>query len=141
MIKISSDIPGRIKVEFSYHPDCVAKIKTVKAHRWHPEEKYCSFPYSNPVLKEISSVFAGEELDIDPSLQTSVSQNQREKLKELRTWRKGPLQTKENRVGKEEFERENSFDSSENNLLFDRVRDLIRLKHYSIRTEKVICRG
>jgi len=33
MIKISSDIPGRIKVAFSYNPEYVAKIKTVKAHR------------------------------------------------------------------------------------------------------------
>jgi hypothetical protein len=47
MIKISSDIPGRIKVAFSYNPEYVAKIKTVKAHRWHPEKKYWSFPYSS----------------------------------------------------------------------------------------------
>ena len=40
MIKISSDIPGRIKVAFSYNAEVIAKIKTVKAHRWHPEGKY-----------------------------------------------------------------------------------------------------
>jgi hypothetical protein len=45
----------------------------------HPEEKYWSFPNSKPVLKEILSAFAGEELDIDPSLQTLISQNQRER--------------------------------------------------------------
>jgi hypothetical protein len=136
MIKISSDIAGRIKVVFSYNPEYVAKIKTVNAHRWHPEERYWSFLCSKPILKEILSSFAGEQIDIDPSLQTLVSQNQREKLKEIRTWRKEPLQTKENKAGKEELEGENSFDSGGNNSLFDRVRDLIRLKHYSIRTEK-----
>jgi len=62
MIKISSDIPGRIKVAFSYNPEYVGRIKTVKAHRWHPEEKYWSFPYSKLVLKEILSAFAGEDL-------------------------------------------------------------------------------
>jgi len=116
MIKISSDIPGRIKVAFSYNPEYIARIKRVKAHRWHPEGKYWSFPYSKPVLKEILSAFAGEELDIDPSLQTLISQNRRERSTDHRTSRKEPLPT--------------------HNLLFTRVRDLIRLKHYSIRTEK-----
>jgi len=135
MIKISSDIPGRIRVAFSYDPEYITRIKRVKAHRWHPEEKYWSFPYSKQVLMEILSAFAREELDIDPSLQTLVSQNQGEKLKELRTSRKAPLQTNENKAG-EGQEWENSFSSGGNDLLFDRVRDLIRLKHYSIRTEK-----
>ena len=44
MIKISSDLPGRIKVAFSYNAEYIARIKTVKAHRWHPERKYWSFP-------------------------------------------------------------------------------------------------
>jgi integron integrase len=101
-----------------------------------PRRNTWSFPCSKPILKEILSSFAGEQVDIDPSLQTLVSQNQREKLQELRTWHKEPLQTKENDAGKEELEWKKSFDSSGNNLLFDRVRDLIRLKHYSIRTEK-----
>jgi hypothetical protein len=136
MIKISSDIAGRIKVVFSYNPEYIAKIKMVKAHRWHPEEKYWSFPHSQLVLKEILSAFVGEELDIDPSLQPLVSQNQSEKFKELRTWHKEPLQMKENKAGKEGLEWESSFNSSGNNPLFSRVRDLIRLKHYSIRTEK-----
>jgi hypothetical protein len=79
MIRITSDIPGRIKVAFSYNPEYVAMIKTVKAHRWHPDGKYWSFPYSKPVLMEILAAFAGEEFDIDPSLGTLASQVQREK--------------------------------------------------------------
>lgn len=136
MIKITSDIPGRIKMVFSYNPEYVAKIKMVRAHRWHPEGKYWSFPYSKPVLEEILSTFAGEDLDIDPSLQTWLSQNQRGKSTDHRTWRKEPLPTKGEERGEEKLGPENSFEGSGNNLLFDRVRDLIRLKHYSIRTEK-----
>jgi len=124
MIKISSDIPGRIKVVFSYNPEYVAKIKMVKAHRWHPEEKYWSFPYSKPVLQDILSTFAGEDLDIDPSLQTGLLQNQRGKLTGHRSLRKEPFPEKAEGPGKD------------NNFLIERVRDLIRLKHYSIRTEK-----
>jgi hypothetical protein len=74
MIKISSDRPGRIKVAFPYKPEHVAKIKAVKAHRWHPEEKFWSLPYSKPVLEEILSSFAGEEFDIAALLQSLVSQ-------------------------------------------------------------------
>jgi integron integrase len=67
MIKIIPDIPGRIKVTFPYNSEVVAKVKTVKARRWHADEKYWSFPDSKPVLNEILSALAGEALDIDPS--------------------------------------------------------------------------
>ena len=39
MIKISSDTSGRIKVTFPYSAEAIAKIKTVKTHRWHPDGK------------------------------------------------------------------------------------------------------
>ncbi len=124
MIKISSDLPGRIKVAFSYNAGYIARIKTVKAHRWHPEGKYWSFPNSKSLLKEILSAFDGEELDIDPSLETLMSQNQGE-----RSTRHGPLQKESSPTQAQET-------AKEKNLLVNRVRDLIRLKHYSIRTEK-----
>ncbi len=115
MIKISSDIPGKIKVVFPYNPEYIARIKTVRAHRWHPEGKYWSFQHSKPVLDEILSAFAGEELDIDPALRTLVPELQREESADRLTRREAPLPT---------------------NPLLDRVRNLIRLKHYSIRTEQ-----
>jgi integron integrase len=101
MIKMSLDTSGRVKVTFSYNPEVVAKLKTVKTRRWHPDGKYWSFERSKGVLDEILSVLAGEELDIDPSLGVPVPHK--------------PFATKP---------------------LLDRARYLIRLKHYSIRTEK-----
>jgi hypothetical protein len=124
MVKISSDLPGRIKVAFSYNADYIARIKTVKAHRWHPEGKYWSFPNSKPVLEEIFSAFAGEDLDIDPSFKALISQNQKGNPTHQRPWQKEPSPIQEQERAKED------------NLLVNRVRDLIRLKHYSIRTEK-----
>jgi integron integrase len=100
MIKITPDIPGRIKVTFPYNPGVVAKVKTVKTRKWHADEKYWSFPDSKPVLKEILSALAGETLDIDPTLGMSPPQV--------------------------------PFDID---ALLDRVREVVRLKHYSIRTE------
>jgi integron integrase len=123
MIKISSDPPARIKVAFPYNAEYIARIKTVKAHRWHPEGKYWSFPNSGLILKEILSAFAGEELDIDPSLQILTSQNQTERT----TYR--PLQKGPSPILRQGIARDDG-------PLVKRVRDLIQLKHYSIRTEK-----
>ena len=124
MVKISSDIPGRFKMTFSYNPEYVGKVKTIMGHRWHPEGKYWSFPNSKLVLNEILSAFGGQELDIDPSLQTLISQNQRERSTHHRPLQKEPSPTHGQGTARED------------NLLVNRVRDLIRLKHYSIRTEK-----
>lgn len=99
MIKISSDASGTIRVTFPYNPDVVAKLRTVKTRRWHPDGKYWSFEHSKAVLDEILSALAGEEVEIDPSLQALAP----------------PFQA---------------------DMLLDRARHLIRLKHYSIRTEK-----
>ena len=55
MIKISSDIPGRIKVVFSYNPEYVSKIKTVNAHRWHPER--VKLTHQNDLAKGYGRVY------------------------------------------------------------------------------------
>jgi len=58
----------RIAVSFSYNPDFAQKVKTVKEHRWHPVEKYWSFPSGNDILDRLASLFKGERLKINPSL-------------------------------------------------------------------------
>lgn len=99
MIKIGSEIPGRITVSFPYNADIVARLKTVQTRQWHPDRKYWSFPLAKENLNGILSALAGEEVEIDPS------------LRELSP-------------------------PSPVDLLLDRARHLIRMKHYSIRTEK-----
>ncbi len=115
MIRVSSDIPDRIKVTFPYNPQIVSKIKTVGTRRWHKEEKYWSFSNSPKVLNELISALDGEKLDIDPSLGTLLLQG-----------------TGENRDSRKLSEG----DSSPDKLVLDRVRGMIRLKHYSHRTEE-----
>ncbi|MGC8928783.1 MAG: tyrosine-type recombinase/integrase, partial [Myxococcota bacterium] len=63
---------GFIKVSFPYNPDYVEKIKTIKGHRWHPQEKYWSFSNSDGILEKILKVFEGEKIHIDPNLKSSV---------------------------------------------------------------------
>lgn len=103
-IRITSDETTDIKVDFAYDPAVVAMIKTIRNRRWHPDGKYWSFPNTAAKLNEILTIFADEDLDIDPVLNSS---------------RIKPLQK-----------------TSINISLLDRVRNVIRLKHYSLKTER-----
>jgi len=72
-IKILKDKENNLMVYFPYNPQFVEKIKTIKGHRWHPEEKYWSFPNSNGTLEKILEVFEGEKIYIDPSLKPQLN--------------------------------------------------------------------
>jgi integron integrase len=115
MIEISPDTLGRIKVSFPYSPAIVAKIRSIRTRRWHPEEKYWSFPHSAAVLHEILSTFSGEELDIDQALGALAPQVEGKRSRNHGTGQEAP---------------------SPATLLLDQVRHTIRIKHYSTRTEE-----
>ncbi len=68
-IKILKDRENNLIVSFPYNPQFVEKIKTIRGHRWHPEEKYWSFPNSNGTLEKILELFEGEKIYIDPAIQ------------------------------------------------------------------------
>lgn len=59
---------GRIEVIVPYNSALVAKVKTVRGRRWHPEEKLWSVPASDGVIEQLLTLFSGEEIEIDPSL-------------------------------------------------------------------------
>jgi len=43
----------KIKVTSTYYnPSYVSKIKTIEEYKWHPEEKYWSFPNTNGILEK-----------------------------------------------------------------------------------------
>ncbi len=68
MIKISKDTHGRLRVTFAYDPDIVVKIKTISGYKWHKDEKYWSFPFSEAKIKKLVKTFGGENVNIDPKL-------------------------------------------------------------------------
>jgi len=39
-IEIKKGMDNRIIVTFPYNPAYVEKVKTIRRHRWHPEDKY-----------------------------------------------------------------------------------------------------
>jgi len=70
-ISIKKGETGEIRVSFFYRPEIVQKIKTIKGHKWHPEEKYWSFPDTDGILEKILSPFSNEQVYIDPALRVS----------------------------------------------------------------------
>jgi len=57
---------GIIEIKFPYNKDYIEKVKTIKSHKWHTEEKYLSIPHSE--LGNLLSAFDDEKLDIDSSV-------------------------------------------------------------------------
>jgi hypothetical protein len=39
-VKILKDKENNLIVSFPYNPQFMEKIKTIKGHRWHPDNKY-----------------------------------------------------------------------------------------------------
>jgi integron integrase len=115
VVRISSDIPGSIKVTFPYDADIVSKLRTIAPRRWDAEGRYWSFPSSAVVLKKLLLLLAGEELRIDPSVQELVMDVQGETI----SGSGGSPAT-----------------ASSTGRLLDRVRHVIRLRHYSEKTEE-----
>ncbi len=96
--------PCGIKVTFDYNPIYVERVRTIPGRKWHPEEKYWTFPFSKQILEQVVSAFAGQKVEIDPSLKMLASQV--------------------------------SADKTARTMILERFRDLIRLKHYSVKTEE-----
>jgi len=74
---------GRITISFPYNPDYVSKVKKVSGYRWHPAEKYWSFPYTRNTLETILTVFDGERIVVDPALRRELGQQFEDLRKEL----------------------------------------------------------
>jgi len=69
---VNKDSLGQITVFFPYDSLLVQKVKTIDGRKWHPKEKYWSFPNSDGTLEKILKVFEGEEIQIDPALQAEL---------------------------------------------------------------------
>ena len=57
---------------FRYNAEFVEKMKTIPGHRWNPKEKHWSFLDSDGTLQKILEIFKGEEIQIDPALQSKL---------------------------------------------------------------------
>ena len=95
-------------------PDHVAKIKTVAGRRWHAHERHWSGPHRQETLGTRLNLFTGELVEVAPSLCPANDSGTRPTTREPVNGQAGTVTVK----------------------LLDQVRQAIRTRHYSHRTEK-----
>ena len=113
-IQIREGESGRLIVRLPYTPERVAKIKTVTGRRWHQQEKHWTVPQTREAIAHLLNLFAGEPVEIEPSLRPVNGPGNRETSPQP-----GSDQTAATTV-----------------KLLDQVRQAIRTRHYSYRTEE-----
>jgi len=67
-VRIRHGEAGRLIVLFPYSRDRVEKIRMVAGRRWHHKEKYWTVSHTDGVLVHLLTLFAGETVEVDPSL-------------------------------------------------------------------------
>lgn len=113
-IQISPGEAGRLIVRMPYTPDRVEKIKTVAGRWWHQHEKYWTVPHAPETLGSLVALFAGEPVSVAPSLQSVNGP--------------GTLGTAPQSPGEQL--------AGHTVTLIEQVRQAIRTRHYSYRTEE-----
>jgi integron integrase len=105
---------GSLIVHVPYSPDHVAKIKTVVGRRWHQQEKHWTVPRTDRTIAQVLALFLGEPVEVDSALR-SVR----------------PLDHQEPPDGSMSHHPVAIWPG-----LLDQVRQAIRTRHYSFRTEE-----
>ena len=67
-IRIRPGDDGRLLVVLPYTPQRVEKIKTVPGRRWHAEQKHWTIPATTGMVERLVSLFAEDEIEVDPAL-------------------------------------------------------------------------
>lgn len=67
-IKITKGTDGEIAVVLPYNPIYIKNLKSIKGHRWDPEQKRWIFPYSDKTVNRIIDLFENKDVWIDSSL-------------------------------------------------------------------------
>ncbi|MCI0484669.1 MAG: phage integrase N-terminal SAM-like domain-containing protein, partial [candidate division NC10 bacterium] len=113
-IQIKPGEGGRLIVVVPYDSDRVAKIKTFAGRRWHREDKFWTVPYTDGAVARLRALFAEEGVAVDPSLHPVKVLNNQEPPADSEILQAAAPHPK----------------------LLDQVREAIRTRHYSHRTEK-----
>jgi len=101
-------------VRLPFSPEDVARIKTIPDRRWHPEGKHWVVPRTDGVLARLLALFAGGSVDMDPTLR--------------------PPDRRHEQAPPVNPTLPHPFPGSPG--LLDRVRQGLRARHYSRRTEQ-----
>jgi integron integrase len=101
---------GRLMVLLPYSSERVVKMKTIAGRRWHQDKKYWTVPSSDGAITHLRALFAGEPIEVYPALE--------------------PVRVND--------DQKRSRDSKQASIptLLDHVHQMIRKRHYSLRTDK-----
>ena len=114
LIRISPGDEGRLIVRVPYSSDRVAKIKTVDGRRWHQQEKHWTVPRTEQTITQVLALFTGELVEVESSLRPANVSG----------------------TGQSSHESASNHAMAINLKLLDQVRQAIRTRHYSYRTEE-----
>ncbi len=109
-IQIKPAKAGRLIVLLPYTPERVDKIKTVAGRHWDSKERYWTVPHTEGALTHLRTLFAGEPVEVDPCLP--------------------PVQDRDDRPLPP---------AVLHSTLLDCLRNALRSRHYSRRTEQSYC--
>lgn len=110
-IQIALSEAGRLKVVPPYSPDRIVKIKDIESCRWHAEGRYWTVPKTDDAVSHLLALFEGETVDVEASLRVAMGQNPGHKS-------------------------EAHTELASSQALLNQVRQAIRRKHYSNKTEE-----
>ncbi len=113
-VRIEPAETDRIIVRFPYSPEYVAKIRTVPGRRWHPDQKHWTVPHNDAALAHLLALFSDRPIDLDPALR--------------------PAHRRDGQAAQAALEIPDG--SPQTPGLLDRVREALRARHYSRRTEQ-----
>ena len=71
---------GRLQIYFPYHPDNVARIKSIPGRRWHKEEKCWSIPHTEEAIARLRQLFGDHPPSSFPRRPTAVAKRRWKQL-------------------------------------------------------------
>src|SRR5256885_1863974 len=72
-ISIRPGKTGELIVHLPYSPERIAKLKRIPGRLWHQAEGYWTVPYADDMPRRLTALFAGDKVELAPTLQATAS--------------------------------------------------------------------
>lgn len=72
IVQIFFNPEDRVAVKFPYNEKYIKELKKISGYKWHPSEKYWSFPFDIETVKTLVKIFEKERVEISPELKSKL---------------------------------------------------------------------